>query len=96
MAAGKIPGIFRLRLYVQGGFGIILDWALNFETKYGGQYVLDGARAPETEAKKDLIETCRGPAEAKAAEMVEELLAVDQARVRARPRDLWEHRWRTR
>jgi hypothetical protein len=39
------------------------------------------SRAPETDAKKDLIETCRGPAETKAAEMVEELLASDQARV---------------
>ena len=66
---------------IQGGLGTILDWALTFETKYGGQYVLDGARAPETDAKKDLIETCRGPAETKAAEMVEELLASDQARV---------------
>jgi hypothetical protein len=32
-------------LFVQGGFGIVLDWALDFDAKHGGQYVLDGARA---------------------------------------------------
>jgi hypothetical protein len=64
-------------LYVQGGFGIVLDWALTFK----GEYVNEGANAPMTESKADLIEACRHPAEIKALEMVEELLDSDQARV---------------
>jgi Family of unknown function (DUF5906) len=68
-------------LYLQGGFGIILDWALNFETKHGGQYAQYGDEAPMTESKADLIDACRSPAEDKTIEMIEELVASDQARV---------------
>ncbi len=68
-------------LFNQDGFGCVLDWAHEFETKYGGEYVLEGDDAPMTESKGDLIETCRTPAENKALEMAEELAGSDLARV---------------
>ena len=39
-------------LYNQDGFGCVLDWAHTFETKYGGEYVLEGDDAPMTEFER--------------------------------------------
>ena len=62
-------------LYVQGGFGIVLDWGMTFE----GEYVREGAEAPMTDSKRVMIDLSKAAPEVEAALMAEELAAKKEA-----------------